>query len=238
VGNVIRYNHIQNIGDRANPATNNSKSVAIKCEDAASYYEIYGNIIEAVSGNGIKLDSRHATIRNNLLIDCSNWYVWHVTSNYFDHFKWGNNGKLKVPDYIYSPVWKEANPDLASLITDLSQTTFTDPRAWSAPVGITLENNLVYFNRYGRAFSNWGTAPYSVDEAVFRFSGETVELEGPFDHGSKNITEYNSKRNKIVIEDLLAESAGLVDLDIERFNKIGRVMTEWNLDKITANMEE
>ena len=196
----------------------------------ASYYEIYGNIIEAVTGNGIKLDSRHATIRNNLLIDCSNWYVWHVTSNYFDHFKWRNNGKLEVPDYIYSPLWKEANPDLASLITDLSQTTFTDPRAWSAPVGITLENNLVYFNRYGRAFSNWGTAPYSVDEAVFRFSGETVELENSFDHGSKNITVYNSKRNKIVVEDLLAESAGSVDLSIERFNRIGRIMNEWNLD--------
>lgn len=226
VGNVIRYNHIQNVGDRANPATNESKSCGIKCEDAASYYEVYGNIIESVTGNGIKLDSRCATIRNNLLIDCTNWYIWHVTSGYTNFFKWRNDSLVDVPDYIYSPVWKSANPDLASIVTDMGQTTFTDPRSWAAPTGIVLENNWVHYNRYGRAFNNWGTAPYSVDEAVFRFSGETLDLEGSFDHGSKNISIYNSKRNKLVFEDLFREAGDVIDMDMTRFDRIGRVTDE------------
>ena len=46
----------------------------------------------------------------------------------------------------------------------------------------------------------------------------------------ENMTTYNSRRDKYTIEELIVKAEGVVDMDLERFAKIGRVMDEWNLD--------
>ncbi|MBE6626589.1 MAG: right-handed parallel beta-helix repeat-containing protein [Ruminococcaceae bacterium] len=235
VGNVIRYNYIHNIGavgELANlPDYAYMGCAGIYGDFGASYYEVYGNIIESVNGNGIQMGGRGITVRNNLIIDCSNWYVWDITMQYAQYFKTGEtDGKLSVPDYVYSPVWKEANPDLAAMVTDLSQTTHDDPHGWAMPADNVIQNNWVHFNKAIRYFTNWGIAPYSIEDTVYTFSADTIDVP----YGSRtneNVSAYSSRREDVDLEKLITETAaGFVDMDMERFAKIGRVMDEWNLD--------
>lgn len=235
VENVIRYNYIHNVGavgELANlPDYAYMGCAGIYGDFGASYYEVYGNIIQSINGNGIQMGGRGVTIRNNLIIDCSNWYIWNITMQYAQFFKTGEiDGKLRVPDYIYTPVWQKANPDLATMITDLNQATRDDPRGWAAPVNNVIENNWIHFNKAIRYFTQWGAAPYSIEDTVYEFSADTIDVA----RGSRandNMSVYSSRREEVDLEKLITDTAaGFVDMDMERFNKIGRVMDEWNLD--------
>lgn len=231
VGNVIRYNYIHNIGGSEKVTIESGDHcAAIQAKDFASYYEVYGNIIETVNGNGMQIGGRNITVKGNLIIGCANWYVWIMTHQYSQFFRYGEtDGVLDVPDYIYSPVWKEANPDLAFIVTDLTQTTFSDPHAWASPKGFVLENNYVYYDKFFRYFNNWGAAPYNIEDTVYTFSADTLDVV----YGARenaNMTVYNSKRDDVVIEELLELSKEIVDMDMERFEKIGLKEPKWNLD--------
>jgi len=235
IDNIVRYNHIANVGAAGYyyelPDYSYYGSAGILSNYSGSYYEVYGNVIDTINGDGIHMDGRYVNVHNNLLIGCANWYVMDTAHEYSLYFKNGEtDGIYEFEDFIFSPVWKEANPDLASLIFDLNQTTKDDPRAWAVPLGNMIDRNWVYYDRYVRYFDNWGTAPYSIEDTVHRFSGDTIDVASDSRDNGNN-TSYNSRRNKVVIEELLATEkvAEFVDMDWERFQTIGRVMTEWKL---------
>ncbi|MBQ7599434.1 MAG: right-handed parallel beta-helix repeat-containing protein [Clostridia bacterium] len=228
--NVIRYNYIHNIGATGiyskikefNPDYTYYGSSGISGDNGGSYYEAYGNVIQTVNGNGFQGDGRYIVFRNNLVIDCANWYVWVTSKDYADYFKGGSsNSRLLALDHIYNKAWKELNPDLAHTISDLSQTTYDDPRAWAAPVGNRIENNWIHFNKSGRYFTNWGIAPYSIEDTVFQFSADTIDID-MYERSNENVSVFNSRRDKVDVEALLGEtSKGLVELTVEQFRSIG-----------------
>lgn len=232
VDNVIRYNYIHNIGGvQLHEDGVSDYSSGICAKSFASYFEAYGNIIETVNGNGMQIGGRNTSVCNNLIIDCANWYIWNVTHAYSRFFKYNEtDGKLIVPDYIYSPIWKEANPDLALIVTDLNQTVPRDPYAWACPSGNVMKENWIHFNKAIRYFTNWGTSPYSIEDTVYTFSKEHIDV--PYDaRENKNMSVYNSRRDEVDIPAILSGDAGvLVDMTSERFATIGRVMSEWNID--------
>ena len=236
--NITRYNYIHDVGAvgaaAAVPALNSMGSAAIYWDAGGSYATAYGNIIETVNGNGVIINGgRGCTVRNNLIIDCDRWYVQTTGILYAQMWKDGvfyPGNPRNNPDYVHTDLWKEFNPDLDKVIGDYSKTTPDDPYGWAAPAGNSVHTNWIHFNKAVRDFSNWGARPYWIEDWVLHFSGEEN-----FDFGidgvpKGNMSTYNSRRDKYTIEELIVQAEGVVDMDLERFAKIGRVMDEWNLD--------
>lgn len=231
-GNVIRYNYIHHVGiptetvETVDPHT--PTVAAIHWNGELGFTEAYGNIIETVLGNGIKMNGRHLNVHGNLIIDCSMWYVLCVSSSYAMALEEGYKGIADYyPDWIYSPVWRKANPDLSKIVTDLSQTTASDPWGWATTYGYELHTNWCHFNKYGRAFSNWGARPYYVEDHVYTFSPDTVTIP-PDGTDPDRTSSFNSRRGKPDIEKLLTETAlGVVSLTWEEFSKIGVDPSAW-----------
>lgn len=234
--NITRYNYIHDVGAvgaaGAVEILNDMGSAAIYWDAGGSYATAYGNVIEGVNGNGIIINGgRGCSAYQNLIINCDRWYIW-TTAIIFSQMY--NNGtisqsKTSYPDYVYSDVWKEFNPLPSTHVLDYSTIDPMDPRGWAAPTDNTVHDNWIHYNRGVRDFSNWGVRPYWIEDYVLQFSGEEN-----FDFGidgtvTKNISTYNSRRETYNIEDLIVQAEGVIDMDLERFAKIGRVMEEWNL---------
>ncbi|MBE6617700.1 MAG: right-handed parallel beta-helix repeat-containing protein [Ruminococcaceae bacterium] len=235
VGNVIRYNYIHNIGcvgaladiDKINPDYRYVGSAAIYGDFGGSYFEAYGNVIMTVNGNGFWLFGRGVNIHGNLIIDCSNWYLGEFAMQWDDIYLYNKgSGKYKVPDYIFSDVWKEANPDLASLKFDLTNVPADDPLGWAMPGDNVIKNNWCHYNKGIRDFTNWGAAPYMIQNEVFQFCGDNIDLAT----GAKsndNMSIYNSRRETVDLEKLITETAaGVIEIDWETFQSIGLVTEE------------
>ena len=229
--NVIRYNYIHDIGAVGalanikdfNPDYSYMGSAAVYGDFGGSYFEAYGNVICNVNGNGFQVGGRCISIHNNLIVNCSHWYVWDTAIQYSDYYREGKSGSSRhgYPDYIYSPAWKEANPDLASLIMDMAQTEHDDPRAWAAPVGNVIMNNWCHFNKADRYFSNWGVSPYSIEDVIYDFSDEIDVERGQ--RTNRNVSNYSGKREQPDLEELITVTAkGFVDMTWEQFQTIGR----------------
>ncbi len=231
--NIIRYNYIHDIGavgalaniSAINPDYPYYGCAGIYGDFGASYFEAYGNVIGPVNGNGFQVGGRNISIHNNLVLGCSRWYIWVTSIQYADYFKYGKDGsaRMSYPDYIYSPAWKKANPDLAYIITDMSQTIADDPRAWGAPVGNVVKDNWNHFDKFGRAFSNWGVSPYSIEDTVYQFSGDDIDVSLN-EHSNGNVSTYNSRRGTLDLKSVIEnDAADFVDMDWERFQTIGLV---------------
>lgn len=234
-GVVIRYNYIHNIGcvgalaeiDKINPDYRYVGSAAIYGDFGGSYFEVYGNVIQTVNGNGMWLFGRGIDVHGNLIIDCSNWYIGEFAMQWDDIYKYNKgSGKYKVPDYIFSDVWKEANPDLASLKFDLTDVPSDDPLGWAMPGKNTIQNNWVHFNKGVRDFTNWGAAPYSIQDIVFALCSDTIDIPVGA-RANDNMSVYNSRREKVDLEKLITETAaGVIEIDWETFQSIGLVTEE------------
>ena len=238
VGNVIRYNYIHDIGcvgalaeiDTINPDYSYLGCAAIYGDFGGSYWEAYGNVIEHVNGNGFQVGGRNIEMRGNLIIDCSNWYVWIIAMQYDDAYKYDKNYVYSVPDYVYSDVWKAANPDLASLKLDLTTVAADDPLGWAMPVGNVVKNNWIHYNRGERDQTQWGMAPYYIYPEVFMFSSDTIDVSQSA-RTNENLSAYNSRRQTYDLEELIkTTAAGVIEITWEQFEKIGIDPAEWNLD--------
>lgn len=228
VGNVIRYNYIHNIGcvgalaeiDKINPDYKYLGSAAIYGDFGGSYWEAYGNVIEHVNGNGFQAGGRNITMRGNLIIDCTNWYVWIIAMQYDDAYKYNKSYTYSVPDYVYSDVWKEANPDLASLKLDLRNVPSDDPLGWAMPVGNVVQNNWIHYNRGERVTNPWGTAPYYIYDEVYMFSSDTIDTNRQ--RSNNNMSVYNSRRQTYDLKELITNTAaGVIEITWEQFESIG-----------------
>ncbi len=228
VGNVIRYNYIHNIGSigilrdikKLFPEHLYMGCAAIYGDFYGSYYDCYGNVIQSVNGSGFYGGGRGIGIHDNLIIDCSRWYVSLSNYDYSDYYAYGTGGNVGFPAYVYNDAWREGNPDLATLETDLSKVDRTDPKGYAMPVGIRVQNNWIHFNKNDRDFSNYGIAPYNISEDMFYFSGDTIDVEV---RSNLNVSIFNSKREGVNIEELLEKAKNVIDLDYEIFLKIGLV---------------
>ncbi len=234
--NITRYNYIHDVGATGAAGTvenlNDMGSAAIYWDNGGSNATAYGNVIEKINGNGIIINGgRNCSVYKNLIIDCDRWYVWTTAIIYADMYNKGTlaTAKETYPDYVYTKVWKEFNPTLATHVLDYSKIDISDPRGWAAPTDNTVYDNWIHYNRGVRDFSNWGVRPYWIEDFVLQFSGEENFDFGIEGTTTKNISTYNSRRNTYTIEELILQAEGVIDMDIERFNKIGRVMEEWNL---------
>ncbi len=230
VGNVIRYNYIHNIGcmgaltqiKESYPDYRYIGCAAVYGDFYGSYYECYGNVIQTVNGSGFYGGGRYIKIHDNLMIDCSRWYVSLSNYDFEDFYNSGIGGKTNLPSYVRNEIWSEANPDLAALVTDLSQVDSNDPRGFAMPVGVEIRNNWVHFNKFVRDFSNWGIAPYSISAATYTFSGDTIDVpEGT--RTNNNVSNYNSRRDTLDLEEVFKMASGVIDLDYETFLTMGLV---------------
>ncbi|MBE6627196.1 MAG: right-handed parallel beta-helix repeat-containing protein [Ruminococcaceae bacterium] len=230
VGNVIRYNYIHNIGcvgalaeiDKINPDYSYLGCAAIYGDFGGSYWEAYGNVIEHINGNGFQVGGRDIIMRGNLIIDCTNWYVWITAMQYDDAYKYNKNYAYSVPDYVYTDVWKEANPDLASVKTDLREVAADDSMGWAMPVGNVVQNNWIHYNRGDRDQTQWGVAPYYIYAEVFMFSADTIDVKQS-DRSNKNMSSYNSRRQTYDLKELITTTAaGVIEITWGQFEQIGR----------------
>lgn len=236
VDNVTRYNYIHHVGSVGQAGEienlNNMGSAAIYWDGGSSYAEAYGNVIETVKGHGVIMNGgRHLKVHGNLIIDCTMWYVQCVAMFYSRALDEGYTGARDLyPDWVHSPVWVEANPELSQIVEDLSQTTPDDPMGWCTTYGDELHSNWIHYNKYGRAFSNWGIRPYYVEDHVYTFCPDTVTI--PEDgKDPDNTSDYNSRRNKVDLEDLIVnKGAEVLEITWEQFNQIGIIESEWKLD--------
>ena len=236
VGNVVRYNCIYNVGSvgAAAEAENLHKmgSAAIYWDGGGSYAEAYGNVIETVRGHGFILNGgRGLQIHGNLIIDCTMWYAQVVGTFYARALERDtySGTTSDYPDFVHNEAYKQANPELDLIVTDLSLTTPDDPYGWAAPAGDLVLNNWSHFNKYNRAFSNWGVRPHYIEDCVFKFSGDNIDVkkDGTDDHTSS----YNSRREKVDLKDLITNvAAGVIEIDWDTFGQIGIVDADWNLD--------
>ncbi len=229
VGNVIRYNYIHNIGcvgalaeiDKINPDYKYLGCAAIYGDFGGSYWEAYGNVIEHINGNGFQVGGRDIKMHGNLLIDCSNWYVWVTAMQYDDAYKYNKNYTYSVPDYVFSDVWKEANPDLASLKFDLTDVPADDPLGWAMPVGNIVQNNWIHYNRGERDQTQWGIAPYYIYAEVFMFSADTIDVRSN-QKSNANTSHYNSRRENYSLEEVIKTTAAdVIEITWEQFQNIG-----------------
>ena len=234
VENITRYNYIHNIGSvgaaAAAPNLNKMGSAAIYWDGGSSFAEAYGNVIETVKGHGVIMNGgRNLSVHGNLIIDCSMWYVQAVAMFYQRALENGFTGCRSIyPEYVNSPVWIEANPELSKIIEDLDQTVPGDPYAWCATAGNVILNNWTHFNKYNRAFSNWGVRPYYIEDIVYDFSGENIDVVNGL--MNEHTTAYNSRRDKVDLEELFKTAADVIEIDWESFNRIGIVESDWKLD--------
>ena len=228
VGNVIRYNYIHNIGcvgalaeiDKVNPDYKYLGCAGIYGDFGGSYWEAYGNVIEHVNGNGFQVGGRGITMRGNLIIDCTNWYVWITAMQYDDVYKYNKGYSYVVPDYVYSDVWKEANPDLASLKLNLKDVPADDPLGWAMPVGNVVQSNWIHYNRGERVNNPWGVAPYYIYDEVYMFSFDTIDTNGQ--RSNNNMSVYNSRRQTYDLKELITTTAaGVIEITWEQFETIG-----------------
>ncbi len=235
--NITRYNYIHNIGAigaaAESPNLNKMGSAAIYWDGGSSYAEAYGNVIETVKGHGVIMNGgRHLSVHSNLIIDCSFWYVQTVCTPYTRAVESGFTEAVnKYPAFVHSDVWKKTAPELSTIVQDLSKTNEDDPQAWCAPAGDVIMDNWCHFNKFVRHFSNWGVRPYYIEDGVYKFNPDTIDVSGS-GQNEAHTTSYNSRRDSVDIQDLLEKAAGVVDMDWERFQTIGIVEADWHLGEI------
>ena len=236
VDNVTRYNYIHNIGSVGAAAEseilNDIGSAGIYWDGGSSFAEAYGNVIQTIKGHGVIMNGgRGLKTHGNLIIDCSMWYVQCVSMFYAGALENGfTEYKDKYPDYVKNEVWVKANPELSKIVEDLSTTTPDDPMAWCTTYGDEIYDNWIHYNRGSATITNWGIRPYWVEEHVYTFSPDTIQV--PEDGKDEDRTStYNGRREKVDLEKLLTETAaGTIEITWEQFNDIGIVTEDWNLD--------
>ena len=132
-----------------------------------------------------------------------------------------------------SDAFKAENPEVAELIIDVSPDTDPyDPMVFAAPAFIEARNNWIYYNTGFREFTNWGIAPYKIDEYVWRYAEEGAIDANPGTHTTApNMSSYSYKRTGYDLKTLITETAaGVIEITWEQFEQIGIDPTQWNLD--------
>lgn len=224
---VFRYNYVHDcmpageaykIKD-VNPDYGYYGTFAFYYDNGCSYIETYGNIVKNVDTGYLSNGGRGNSCHNNLFIDCHKWYV------VFSEWTYGNcldddgvlRGSESFDSYVYNDAWKKVNPDLAGLILNCEGADPLDPMLWCAPANNVCHDNYICYNKADRLFNNWGIRPYNIENWAEVFSGDTINID------ESQRFEYSSKRTDLTVEDALVKAEGVVDMDLARFQTIGRV---------------
>ncbi len=243
-GNItVRYNYVHDagpVGAAAQiPALNPDYSfigiAGIYYDSGSSYVTTYGNVIKGIRGNGFLTNAgRGNTFTGNLVVDCTGWYIW--ASDWAYHSNFNSDGSYKpgtkdLEDYVYTDAWKAVNPELSQLITDRTGADPDDPLVYSAPANIIIKNNWVHYNRSQNDHSNYGTAPYNIEEYTYVYTAEGNLDIKKGDRINDNVSVYNSRRQECDIKTLITEtSGGILEITWEQFETIGVEADSWNLD--------
>ncbi|MBR5252936.1 MAG: right-handed parallel beta-helix repeat-containing protein [Clostridia bacterium] len=236
VGNITRYNYIHNIGSVGAAAEvdalNDYGSAGIYWDGGSSFAEAYGNVIQTIKGHGVIMNGgRGLKVHGNLIVDCTKWYIQCAAMFYARALESGfTEYKDVYPDYVTSAVWVEANPELSQIVEDLSTTTSDNPMAWCTTYGDEIYNNWCHYNKASATITNWGTRPYWIEDHVYTFSPDTIQVSKDGVDSARTST-YNSRRQKLNMEELLTKTAvGTIEITWEQFNEIGIVTSDWNFD--------
>ncbi len=222
---VVRYNYIHDIGPVGeaakikdyNPDYEYYGANALYFDNGASYIETYGNVVCGCDTGYLSNGGRYNSCHNNIFMDCRMWYVtfseWMYATNRDEE---GNiHGSVYFDEYVYSPVWKEMNPDLCKIVTNAEGHDKTDKMLWNAPTGDTCYDNFIAYNKADRVFTTWGIKPYYFEPDVEVFSGEGLK------YSQKPDVQY-SMRQPVTIEEVIEKAVGIADMTPERFATIGR----------------
>ena len=180
----------------------------------------------------------------NLLIDCSKWYV--RASDYGFSKSFDDDGNYKpdsetLPGYVYSEAFKALNPEPAQLITNTEGADTSDLMVWKTPAKIVVKNNWIHFNKFVRDFTNWGVAPYNIEEYVYKYmeSPDDIDVEQG-QRSNKNVSTYSSRRDTLDLKELITvTAAGVIEIDWDTFVKIGIVDSDWVIDtEIVSDMPQ
>ena len=243
---TVRYNYIHDVGSpdlmelskTKNPDILVMGAQGIYYDNMASYYTTYGNVITNISGDGyVSNGGRRNVFTGNLIVNCSGDYVALNHFGFEDSFD--ENGKYyDIAPYprhtfYYSDAFKAENPEVAELIIDVSPDTDPyDPMVFAAPAFIEARNNWIYYNTGFREFTNWGVAPYKIDEYVWRYAEEGAIDANPGTHTTApNMSSYSHKRTGYDLKTLITETAaGVIEITWEQFEQIGINLEDWALD--------
>jgi len=240
---VVRYNYIHDVGSpelmelskTKNPDILVMGAPGIYYDNMASYYTTYGNVIANIDGDGyVSNGGRHNVFTGNLIVNCSGNYV---ALNHFGFDSSLDESGRYIPNvyprhtFYYSDAFKAENPEVAELIIEVNADTDPDdPMVFGTPAFVESRNNWVHYNTAYRAFTNWGVAPYKIDEYVWKFADEGAIDAYPGTHTtSPNMSNYGGRRAGYDLEQLIKETAaGVIEITWEQFEKIGVVLEDWN----------
>ena len=221
----VRYNYIHDIfpGGEAgrilevNPNYNYYGTYAIYYDNGSSYIETYGNIVQNVDSGFLSNGGRGNITHNNLFVNCQMWYIIYSQIEYRPDENGLINYSTEFDDYVYSDLWKELNPELATLKTTGIGAEAGDPLVWCAPVGNKCYDNIIVFNKSERKVTNWGLRPYNVEKYVTMFCGDDVKEETVV-----GVETYNSLRQTVDINELVEKHSEALGITLEQFHSIGK----------------
>ena len=243
---IVRYNYIHDVGSpdlmelskTKNPSILVMGAPGIYYDNMASYYTTYGNVIANIDGDGyVSNGGRRNVFTGNLVVNCSGNYValnhFGFDGSFDENGKYYDIAPYPRHTFYYSDAFKAENPEVAELIIDVSPDNDPyDPMVFATPAFIESRNNWIHYNTGFRAFTNWGIAPYKIEEYVWRYAEEGAIDAYPGTHTTApNMSNYSGKRAEYDLEKLITETAaGVIEITWDQFVTIGVVEAEWTHD--------
>ena len=227
-GTVIRYNYVHDISLQDGFLSNIDGYTycgvsGIYIDGGRSGHDIYGNILEGITGAGVASGGRDIHINNNLFISCG----WSATMSavYYTQRMSGNTdaggGKdnQKFAGREDNEYWKEAFPVLYMLDWDLETGDTEDPYFFISPAGNELKDNYFFYDKsntksmkwYGHLFTN------DISQYTLKFSGDSITdaEEGV------NQTTYSSMRTKIYVKEAIGTAEPVTGITLGLMDLVG-----------------
>ena len=223
---VFRYNYIHEIGPvgeaaniRAyNPDYEYYGADAFYHDGGSSYVEMYGNVINGCDDGYRSNAGRCNSFHDNIVMNCRMWYCLFVETEAIDSYlDNGKNAKTTLPDYVFSDVWKELNPDFKTLKLSTEGTEKFDPTVWCSPAHLEAYDNYIFYNKVDRYFTNWGVKPYSLEKYILDYNPDSIEP------AETNMMIYSSARNPLTAEEAVEIAQDVTGITPEIFASIGRI---------------
>ena len=244
---VYRYNYIHDCGPTEILDSIKVKNPEYGVIGAAGFYfdgrgsnvDTYGNVIANIDGNGVLINAgRQNRVTGNLIINCSQDYIWGCDLSYGERFDDNGNyipREYSVPSYVHFDEFKAINPLASQYITSVDENTDPyDKMVKEAPANNVIQNNWCHYNRANRNSPNHGVSDiYHIEEFFWRYTNEgDIDTTSTAVYTSNsNVSSYTNLRNDVDIKTLITETAaGVIEITWEQFEEIGIEVDKWNLD--------
>ena len=185
------------------------------------FNKTYGNVVVGVRGAAVACgNGRSIYVCDNLTVSCK--YVVNAICGVYSaayYTEGSEKFKLKLKDYYYTDVWKEAYPVITELVLDMKATTAEDPMGWATPVDVVIRNNFCYGDKANCDYR--GIKPYSIEDPIYALNPDTI-TEPSTQRG--DLIVFSSKRTPFPdMEEAFDQAKGFIAISYEDYLSMGRV---------------